>query len=53
MSTIADSDTILVLEQGRLVESGNHTELLRRDGLYAEMWMRQAAESDEVSEAAE
>ena len=53
LSTIADSDTILVLDQGRLVESGSHIDLLRRDGLYAEMWMRQAAESEDVSEAAE
>jgi ATP-binding cassette, subfamily B, heavy metal transporter len=53
LSTIADSDTILVLDQGRLAEQGNHPELLRRDGLYAEMWARQAAESAEVSEAAE
>ncbi|GAO53836.1 ABC transporter ATP-binding protein/permease [Novosphingobium sp. MD-1] len=53
LSTIADSDRILVLDQGRLAESGSHLELLRRDGLYAEMWARQAAESEEVSEAAE
>jgi len=53
LSTVADSDTILVLNEGRLAESGSHGELLRRDGLYAEMWMRQAAESDELSEAAE
>ena len=53
LSTIADSDRILVLDQGRLAESGNHAELLRRDGLYAEMWNRQAAESEDLSEAAE
>ncbi len=53
LSTIADADTILVLDQGLLAESGSHLELLRRDGLYAEMWMRQASESDEVEEAAE
>ena len=53
LSTIADSDTILVLDQGRLAEQGSHNDLLRRDGLYAEMWARQAQESDEVSEAAE
>ena len=53
LSTIADSDRILVLDQGRLAESGSHMELLRRDGLYAEMWARQAAEGEEVSEAAE
>ncbi|MBB3861811.1 ATP-binding cassette subfamily B protein [Novosphingobium hassiacum] len=53
LSTIADSDNILVLDQGKLVEQGSHNDLLRRDGLYAEMWARQAQESDEVSEAAE
>ncbi|MFN3425606.1 MAG: ABCB family ABC transporter ATP-binding protein/permease [Novosphingobium meiothermophilum] len=53
LSTIADSDMILVLDQGRLAEQGNHTDLLRRDGLYAEMWARQAQESAEISEAAE
>ncbi|WP_298284720.1 ABC transporter ATP-binding protein/permease [Novosphingobium sp.] len=53
LSTIADSDTILVLDQGRLAEQGSHLDLLRRDGLYAEMWARQAQESAEISEAAE
>jgi len=53
LSTIADSDRIFVLDQGRLVESGGHVELLRRDGLYAEMWARQAAEQSDLSEAAE
>ena len=42
LSTIADADAILVLDQGRLVESGSHAELLRTRGLYAEMWARQA-----------
>ena len=46
LSTIADADNILVLEQGRLAESGSHADLLRRDGLYAEMWARQQAEDD-------
>jgi ATP-binding cassette subfamily B protein len=53
LSTIADSDRIFVLDQGRLVESGGHLELLKRDGLYAEMWNRQAAEQADLSEAAE
>ena len=53
LSTIADADTILVLDQGKLAETGSHFDLLRRDGLYAEMWARQATESDEVEEAAE
>jgi len=53
LSTIADADRILVLDQGRMAEAGTHGELLRRDGLYAEMWTRQASEVAEMSEAAE
>ena len=53
LSTIADADTILVLNEGRLAESGSHADLLRRDGLYAEMWTRQASEIEEITEAAE
>ena len=45
LSTIADADRILVLDQGRLAESGTHGELLAKRGLYAEMWARQQAES--------
>ena len=54
LSTIADADTIFVLNEGALAESGTHAELLRRDGLYAEMWARQATEIDAAAaEAAE
>ncbi|WP_338466749.1 ABC transporter ATP-binding protein/permease [Novosphingobium sp. ZN18A2] len=50
LSTVVDSDRILVLDQGRLAESGSHAELLRQRGLYAEMWARQASEGDSVAE---
>jgi len=53
LSTIADADRIFVLNEGRLAESGSHNELLRADGLYAEMWNRQANEIEELGEAAE
>ena len=53
LSTIADSDRIFVLNEGRLAEAGTHTDLLRRDGLYAEMWARQQAEGDAIEQAAE
>jgi ATP-binding cassette subfamily B protein len=53
LSTIADADRILVLDHGKLAEAGSHAELLRRDGLYADMWARQQAESELLGEAAE
>ncbi|MFM5948743.1 MAG: ABCB family ABC transporter ATP-binding protein/permease [Novosphingobium sp.] len=53
LSTIADADTILVLSDGLLAEQGTHGELLRRGGLYEEMWSRQAEAIEELGEAAE
>jgi ABC-type multidrug transport system fused ATPase/permease subunit len=41
-STIMHADRILVLEQGRVVEEGNHQELLARKGLYARLFQMQA-----------
>jgi len=41
LSTIVHADNILVLEKGRLVEQGTHTELIARGGLYAGLWARQ------------
>ncbi|WP_260597077.1 ABCB family ABC transporter ATP-binding protein/permease [Sphingomonas endolithica] len=47
LSTIVHADEIVVLEAGEVVERGSHTALLRRGGLYAEMWNRQAQERAE------
>jgi len=44
LSTVVEADAILVLDQGQVVESGTHASLLALGGLYATMWMRQAAE---------
>ena len=38
LSTISRSDRILVMDAGKLVESGTHEELLRFDGLYRQLW---------------
>jgi len=53
LSTIVDADQIIVLDQGRVAERGTHAQLLRRGGLYAEMWTRQQSEREEQAEAAE
>lgn len=44
LSTITDADKIIVLDQGRAVESGNHQQLIAKAGLYADLWQRQQAE---------
>lgn len=41
LSTVVDADQILVMDHGRLVERGTHTELLAQGGLYSEMWEAQ------------
>jgi ATP-binding cassette subfamily B multidrug efflux pump len=42
LSTIAAMDRLVVLDQGRIVEEGDHATLLARGGLYARLWQRQS-----------
>ncbi len=51
LSTVADADQILVMDQGRIVERGTHAQLLAAGTVYAQMWEPQLArpESDEDS----
>lgn len=49
LSTIANADQIVVLDEGRIVERGTHAALIARDGLYAGLWKRQAEEPETVA----
>ena len=60
LATVQKADRIIVMEQGRIVEEGNHHELMQRDGLYAKLARMQfhtdpldpSAETAESEEAA-
>ena len=43
LSTVLDSDLIVVMDRGRIVEQGTHTELLEKKGLYADLYQLQFA----------
>lgn len=50
LSTIRDADMILVMKDGDIVETGNHEELLKQNGFYADLYQSQFAQiSDEAS----
>lgn len=53
LSTLARMDRIIVLDAGRIVEQGNHEDLLAKDGLYARYWNRQSGGFINVKDAAE
>jgi ATP-binding cassette subfamily B protein len=54
LSTVVEADQIVVLDQGRVAERGTHAQLLRSNGLYADMWTRQQSErEEEEAQAAE
>lgn len=46
LSTIIDADQILVMDNGHIIERGNHSQLLARNGIYAQMWELQQHEED-------
>lgn len=47
LSTIKNADIILVMEHGKIMERGNHEELLRKDGAYAKLYNSQFSEEEE------
>lgn len=42
LSTIAAMDRLIVMDEGRIVEEGTHTELLAKGGIYAQLWVHQS-----------
>jgi len=42
LSTIAAMDRLVILDEGAIVETGSHAELLKRGGIYASLWARQS-----------
>jgi ATP-binding cassette subfamily B protein len=46
VSTVMDADCIAVLDEGHVVELGDHAALLARDGLYADLYRQQLLEEE-------
>ncbi len=44
LSTIAAMDRLIVLDQGKIIEQGTHSELLRNNGVYAQLWAHQSGD---------
>jgi ATP-binding cassette subfamily B protein len=53
LSTVIDADTILVMDQGRIIERGTHRQLLEQGGSYANMWELQQQEREELVHTAD
>jgi ABC-type multidrug transport system fused ATPase/permease subunit len=49
LSTIMESDMIVAVENGQIVEAGKHADLIAREGLYSRLWQRQQTSVEEPS----
>ncbi len=50
LESVVDCDQIFVMERGRIVERGQHEQLISRDGVYSEMWGRRTAGEPALTE---
>jgi ABC-type multidrug transport system fused ATPase/permease subunit len=50
LSTIVSADVIFVIDEGHIVESGSHTELLAKNGTYAKLYWTQYREETTTAE---
>jgi ABC-type multidrug transport system fused ATPase/permease subunit len=50
LSTIRNADKIIALEDGRIIEVGDHHELMNREGLYSQLYRRQLASAQIIDE---
>ena len=46
LSTVVDANIIVVMDNGKIVETGNHNELLLKRGLYSRLWEIQQSENE-------
>ncbi|AIC28383.1 ABC transporter ATP-binding/permease protein [Rhizobium etli bv. phaseoli str. IE4803] len=58
LSTLTEMDRLIVLDKGRIIEAGSHSELIENGGIYADLWNRQSGgflsdHAEEAEEAAE
>ena len=42
LSTIAALDQLIIMDEGKIVETGNHQDLAKAGGIYADLWARQS-----------
>jgi ATP-binding cassette subfamily B multidrug efflux pump len=42
LSTLTEMDRLIILDKGKIVEAGTHSELVAHGGIYADLWQRQS-----------